>query len=77
MLPGPEPGLACERAVREPRPLVQPGLRCTPVILMPPVRHELLQVIAWDPIRPAGARQFIRPPHMVEPFTQIIWMSDF
>jgi hypothetical protein len=44
---------------------------------MPPVRHELLQVIARDPIQPAGARQFIRPPHMVEPFTPIIWMSDF
>ena len=56
---------------RELRPLVEPRLRRSPVVLVSPVADELLQVAERNPVHPADARQLIGPPRPVKTLMQI------
>jgi hypothetical protein len=57
------------------RPLVQLGLRGPPVVHVPPVVRELLEVVARDAVCPAHTRQFVGPAGAVETLVEIVQIA--
>jgi hypothetical protein len=57
---------------RELRPFVQSGFSGTPVILVPPVPCELLQVVERNAVGPARSGHFVGPAGAVEALVEIV-----
>jgi hypothetical protein len=60
---------------RELRPLVQSCLGGPPVVLVPPVPHQFLEVVARDAVGPAHVGQLVRPPGAVQTLVQIVQLT--
>lgn len=60
---------------RELRPLVQPRLRRPPVVLVPPVPHQLAQVLRRHAVGPSDPGQLVGPPGAVQTVVQVVQVA--